>query len=166
MKHGTECLKKSSFTPITVIKLFFSPDVSFITPRAHSASSESTDSKLCGIHTQTPIHIYWCLSLTQETEATISRLEDLPGSVRQSVRLSPCWWLAPSLSAFNCLFNGLSSSTLALLWELDCSLASAFLPDAPHQRNRSGASTPVTCILNFHLLMLIIAIRLNHYAHP
>lgn len=113
--------------------------------------------KLCGI-THKQIHIHWCLSLTQEGGGHRSPSEGLSGSARQSVRPSPCWRLAPSLSAFNCLFNGLSSSTVALLWELDCSLASAFLADTLHQSDRSRASKPTTS-----LFIVITGSRFNRY---
>lgn len=109
----------------TLIKSFFPPDVSFITLRLIQQALILLNVKLCGI-THKQIHIHWCLSLTQGSGGHRSPSEGLSGSVRQSVRPSPSWRLAPSLSAFNCLFNGFSSSTVALLWELYCSLASAF----------------------------------------
>lgn len=117
--------------------------------------------KLCGIHTQTDTH--WLVFKSNQEGGGgghRSPSEGLSGSARQSVRLSPCWRLAPSLSAFNCLFNGLSSSTVAPLWKLDCSRVSLFLPDTAHQRDRSRASTPTTSIL---LFVVITGARLNRY---
>lgn len=148
--------EKSSFTP-TVKLLHHFPTRCFI---YHTeARSASSNPKLCGIHTQTDTH-WLVFKPDQEGEGHRSPSEGLSGSARQSVRLSPCWRLAPSLSAFNCLFNGLSSSTVALLWELDCSRVSVFLPDTAHQRDRSRASTPTTSNL---LFVVITGTRLNRY---